>query len=248
MSYYTDAETGSEDYTVVDVYQRVEGNFLQGLYFDENIRQLYESAGLYGESHVQLLEPTDPTTMSLFSDDLLTASETPHLKQSGTHVVLEPSKVREMGSSYFAEGLAARSASEFACLTWKEKKIFIYDRATLTKLDSLNLDTDYTDEGWGLTSDEDTTYNGYYTMYASDGTSYIRKLDGYDMTVRSSIYVRDPNNGNAAVENINELEWANGFIYANIWLTDNIVKIDPSTGNVIKTWDMSTLEVAERAF
>ena len=52
MSYYTDAATGNEEFTVIDVYQRVEGNFIQGLYFDENIRQLYESAGLYGESHV----------------------------------------------------------------------------------------------------------------------------------------------------------------------------------------------------
>ena len=48
MSYYENAQTGDEDYTVTDVYMRSENNFLQGLYFDKDIRTFYESAGLYG--------------------------------------------------------------------------------------------------------------------------------------------------------------------------------------------------------
>ena len=63
--YYDDVKFGEEKYAVLDVYMRSENNFLQGLYFDKDERALYESAGVYGQSHIQKLKITDGTLASL---------------------------------------------------------------------------------------------------------------------------------------------------------------------------------------
>ena len=56
MKYYENSENGDEEYTVLDVYARTENNFLQGLYFDSDSREFYESSGLYKHSYIHKLE------------------------------------------------------------------------------------------------------------------------------------------------------------------------------------------------
>jgi len=86
-------------------------------------------------------------------------------------------------------------------------------------------------EGWGLTHDNTN-------LYASDGTEYIYVLDPKTFTVKREIEVKD--NG-VNVEFINELEYANGYIYANVLPHSIIIKIDPSTGEVVSKYDISPL-------
>ena len=101
-------------------------------------------------------------------------------------------------------------------------------------------------EGWGVTADESkVNQNGFYQLYISDGTSTIYVVDGETLTVQSSITVHS---GLTPYSNLNELEFANGHIYASVWMQDILLKIDPQTGKVVKTYDISTLENAERAF
>ena len=76
MGYFDPHENdGKNDFIVTDIYLRQENNFLQGLYFDADERAFYESAGLYGKSHVQRLAPQDPQTMSLMILDFFLGDE-----------------------------------------------------------------------------------------------------------------------------------------------------------------------------
>ena len=80
FSYFEDNESKAAEFTVLDVYMRTENNFLQGLYFDKDEREFYESAGLYRYSHIHKLAVQDPSTMSL--DASVEKSEQP--------IILEP--------------------------------------------------------------------------------------------------------------------------------------------------------------
>ena len=82
-------------------------------------------------------------------------------------------------------------------------------------------------------------------MYLSDGTERIFVLDGETLKVTDRIKVSD--NGEAQ-KDINELEYANGFIYANIWYSDDLIKIDPITGEIVKRYDFSVLRTAEISY
>ena len=90
--------------------------------------------------------------------------------------------------------------------------------------------------------------NGFYNLYMSDGTYHIFEIDGETMKPIRNIPVKDPEQGGKKISRINELEWVDGFIYANIWYKDVIIKIDPATGNVVKKWDIKSLMQAENAF
>jgi len=83
-------------------------------------------------------------------------------------------------------------------------------------------------------------------MYASDGSESIFIIDGETMEVTSSVMVTDKNN--RFVSRINELEFVDGFIYANVWYTRRLLKINPATGQVVKEWDLFELEQAEKNF
>lgn len=100
-------------------------------------------------------------------------------------------------------------------------------------------------EGWGLTSivrDD----REYYTMYMSDGSSKLFELDGSNFNVLRTIEVTDERG--QPLEMINELEYAKGFIYANVWHTDDIVKIDPNTGEVVMRYSVPELVYAEENY
>lgn len=118
---------------------------------------------------------------------------------------------------FFAEGLALLNG-RLLQLTWQNQRGFIYD------LNSFNLVNtfDYTGEGWGLTHDGQT-------LIMSDGTDRIRYLDPANFQVRVTVPVHD--NGRP-ITLLNELEFIKGELYANVWQTDRIARIDPKTGRV----------------
>jgi len=122
--------------------------------------------------------------------------------------------------SYFGEGLTAVNDS-LVQLTWQEKIGFIYDKQTFGLLGNFS----YSTQGWGL------TYNGS-ELIMSDGTSNLYFLDPVTYQKVGQISVRD---GNTSITNINELEYVNGTVYANIWQQQKIAIINPQTG-IVKGW------------
>ena len=144
-------------------------------------------------------------------------------------VELETGKVlnqKKVPDEFFAEGLALFNGRLYQ-LTWQTQRGFVYD------LDSFNLirDFSYTGEGWGLTHDGSS-------LIMSDGTSRIRFFNPDTFEVQRVITVQD--NGRDITQ-LNELEYIKGEIYANIWLTDRIARIDPQSGKVIAWINLSGL-------
>jgi len=135
-------------------------------------------------------------------------------------------KMISLPSEYFAEGLAVIGTRAFQ-LTWKNQEGFIYDAATFR----LEGKFGYDGEGWGLASD------GRW-LILSDGTSRIRFLDPATFRLARTIGVTA---SGQPVERLNELEWIKGEIFANVWQTDEVVRIDPATGVVRGIVDFSGL-------
>jgi glutamine cyclotransferase len=136
---------------------------------------------------------------------------------------------KRIADKYFAEGLTIFNGEVFL-LTWKENTLFVLDPTTLKTKRTLT----YAGEGWGLAS----TGN---QLVMSDGseTIYFRNASTFrvDRTVRVKL-------GQRYVTRINELEFAQGFLWANVWHTPLIIKINPTNGSVVQYYDLSAL-VAE---
>jgi glutaminyl-peptide cyclotransferase len=131
-----------------------------------------------------------------------------------------------LDNSYFGEGMTILN-NKLYYLTWRTKIGFIYDARTFKQIGEFNYNT----EGWGLTHNNKD-------LIMSDGTEKIYFLDSAKLAVTRTITVTD--NG-ARVKSLNELEWVNGYIFANVYETSRIVKIDPSTGKVVGRLDLSTI-------
>lgn len=126
---------------------------------------------------------------------------------------------------YFIEGSVEKDGKIFI-LTWENNLAFIYDAATLQYRSSYS----YPREGWGLTTD------GKY-LIASDGSSRLYFMDD-TFNVKKTLTVKLDGR---QVSLLNELEYIDGRIWANVYLSDLIVIIDPETGNVTATVDCSGL-------
>jgi glutaminyl-peptide cyclotransferase len=131
-----------------------------------------------------------------------------------------------LSAPYFGEGIIGWKDKIYQ-LTWKDQKGFIYNRADFKPLGEFA----YTGEGWGL------THNGK-SVIMSDGTDRLRLLDPETMAPQSTLAVTA--NG-CPVKDLNELEYIDGEIWANIWRTDLIARIDPETGKVKSFVDVSAL-------
>lgn len=156
--------------------------------------------------------------------------------QSGLRkVTIETGEVvqkKDLDDQYFGEGITLYEDLIYQ-LTWQSNIGFVYEKDTFEKVSTFSYET----EGWGITHD------GQF-LIMSDGTSTIHFLDPETMDVVRTITVLEKN---TEVENLNELEYINGRIYANIWLTDYIVKINPITGVVTGRIDLrGILDDAER--
>lgn len=133
---------------------------------------------------------------------------------------------RKIDSPYFAEGLTILRDTAYQ-LTWQNKEVFVYDARSLKPLRSLS----WSGEGWGIT--HDSTH-----LFISDGSDKIYVVRPTDLKLMRVVSVYD-NTG--PVNNLNELEYINGQLYANRWQYDVIVRIDPSTGSVTGRMDLTGL-------
>ena len=123
----------------------------------------------------------------------------------------------DLPGDLFGEGVAGLDG-RFYQLTWEGQKGFIYDAESLKKLGEFP----YSGEGWGLTSDGKS-------LIMSDGSDRLRFLDPKTFRVQREVAVRIEGR---PVERLNELEFIEGEIFANVWHTDQIVRINPDSGNV----------------
>ncbi|QDT64879.1 glutaminyl-peptide cyclotransferase [Calycomorphotria hydatis] len=139
-------------------------------------------------------------------------------------------KIRRLDNRLFGEGLASHGEHLYQ-LTWKAGVGFIYDRKTLNYVGRFR----YRGEGWGLTSDGKQ-------LILSNGSSTLQFLDPKNFRVTGNLTVRD---GNRIVNNLNELEFIDDVIYANVWFEDRIAMISPETGEVLSWIDCSELLPAE---
>ena len=210
----------------MDVLLRVDANFLQGLYFDSDTKIFYESAGLYGQSKVQELERVT-------------------VNEDYEKLVAKSGQTTNLDKKYFGEGMAPRSASEFVVLTWKENEMFILNRDTMEVNRKHKLPSG-PKEGWGITSVEKEDQE-HYTMYLSDGSSTIFELNGKSLQIVRQFKVTDEESGQE-YKQLNELEYAKGFIYANVWFSHDILKIDPQTGYVKQKWSLPNFKEAEQDY
>ena len=144
-------------------------------------------------------------------------------------VQLETGKVlqqHDVPAQYFGEGIIDWK-DQLIQLTWQSETGFVYG------LDDFKLrhTFSYPGEGWALT--RDSTH-----IYMSDGSSVLRILDPDTLTAVGSIMVTADG---VPVTNLNELEWVDGQIYANVWLTNRIARINPATGHVVGWIDLTGL-------
>jgi glutamine cyclotransferase len=133
---------------------------------------------------------------------------------------------RDIDPKYFGEGIVIWR-DRLIELTWKSHIGFVYDLASLRP----RSDFHYPGEGWALTQDG-------HRLIMSDGTSDLRFLDPNSLKEIGRVHVTCDGR---PIHNINELEWIKGEVYANIWLTNVIVRIDPATGTVVGLIDLSDL-------
>jgi glutaminyl-peptide cyclotransferase len=156
----------------------------------------------------------------LYRDGVLYESTGLNGRSSLRKVQLETGKVLQQVSvdrRYFAEGLTDWG-SRLVQLTWNTNVGFVYDLASFKQLQTFS----YQGEGWGLARDE-------RRLVMSDGTATLRYLDPQKLTVMGQVQVTD---GGAPVRDLNELEFIDGQVYANVWLTDRIAMIAPESGRV----------------
>jgi glutamine cyclotransferase len=132
----------------------------------------------------------------------------------------------ELPTEYFAEGLALFGGNLFQ-LTWLNQRCFVYDAATFKKIKEF----DYQGEGWGLTADGQS-------LIMSDGTDQLRFLNPKTFAVTKVIHVTAQGK---PVNRLNELEFIKGEVFANIWQTPFIIRVDPANGNVTGVIDCNAL-------
>ena len=167
--------------------------------------------------------PHDTTAFTeglVFNDGVLYESTGEYGFSSLRQVNLEDGVIQHevlLPNQYFGEGLTVVNDS-LVQLTWREKIGFIYDKETFGLLGNFS----YSSEGWGL------TFNGS-ALIMSDSTSKLTFLDPVTFQMVRQVNVHD---GNTPVTNINELEYINGAVYANIWMQQKIAIINPQTGTV----------------
>jgi len=128
-------------------------------------------------------------------------------------------------AQYFGEGITIWEDRIYQ-LTWRENTGFIYDKESFELLDTFTYET----EGWGLTHDGQQ-------LIMSDGSDTLYFLDPDTFVENGRIQVRDER-GNPVVR-LNEMAYIEGEVYANVWMTNRIVRIDPATGDVTGWIDLS---------
>jgi glutamine cyclotransferase len=138
----------------------------------------------------------------------------------------KPVQKLALAPQYFGEGIVDWGPNIYQW-TWQSHICFVYDRFTLRTLKQLS----YTGEGWGMTRTAKE-------LITSDGTATLRFRDPTSFKETHHILVKD---GTRVIDELNELEFIKGEIYANVWHTDLIARINPRDGHVIAWIDLTGL-------
>lgn len=138
-------------------------------------------------------------------------------------------QIHRLADQYFGEGIVIWQ-DKIIQLTWTSQVGFVYDLATFKQVGEFN----YATEGWGITHDGEK-------LIMSDGTNILYFLDPETFDKIGQVEVKY---GNYLVNRLNELEYINGEVFANVWMTDWIVRIDPKNGQVVGVIDLSGLHHA----
>ena len=204
---------------VADVKPFPRENFTQGLEISEG--ELYVSSGLYGKSAVRVYDWDSMTRM----------------------------REATLAPQFFAEGLT-RIDDKLYLLTWREGRLLVLDPVSL----EIQAAMGYQGEGWGLAHHDQS-------LWLSDGSERLIRLDlsnSLSQGHRQDPPQYPPNQDKAALnkpavtiidvtlegkplKRLNELEWVDGELWANIWQTDTIARIDPHSGDVVGLIDASDL-------
>ena len=136
----------------------------------------------------------------------------------------QPVQRLDLAQRYFGEGIAGDHLYQ---LTWRENTAFVYDLKSFERVTSHFIPT----EGWGL------TWDGEH-LILSDGSHQLYFLDPQTMVADRIVAVQAEGQ---PVRNLNELEYIDGEVWANVWMTEQIVRIDPSSGAVTGVIDLSGL-------
>ncbi len=176
--------------------------------------------------------PHDPTAFTqglVYANGCLYESTGLHGQSTVRQVELETGQIRRVEAldpRWFGEGIALFQ-DRLLQLTWQEGLVLLYDPTSLARRAILT----YRREGWGLTHDGTR-------LIASDGTATLHLLDPFSLADVGQLQVRSPQ---GAVSRLNELEWVEGEIYANVWGTDLIARIAPEDGTVTGWVDLRGL-------
>ena len=179
--------------------------------------------------------PHDPEAFTQgleYVDGVLYESTGLHGRSSIRRVKLDTGAVlqkKDIGREHFGEGITLFKADVFQ-LTWQSGVAFVYDRSTFAPRRSFK----YSGEGWGLTHDQ-------RHLIMSDGTEYLRFLEPSTFAEQRRVRVTGVGQ---PVKNLNELEFVKGEIFANVWMTDFIARIDPTSGRVAGYIDLRGLMLA----
>lgn len=192
---------------------------------------LAESAPRYGYT-VQASYPHDPRAFTqglLWRNGFVYESTGLQGRSSVRKVTLEtgvPEQERMVDSRYFGEGMVDWK-DRLITLTWQSGIGFVYDLETFEQIG----DFSYPGEGWGLTRDD-------HRIIMSDGTATLRFLDPETLQETGRVQVTDEGR---PVDRLNELEFVKGEVFANIWQSDSIARIDPKSGKVTGWIDLTGL-------
>jgi len=189
--------------------------YTQGLILKDQ-DTLIESAGLYGASAIHYLNREDMTV----------------------------GKEAKLDKEYFGEGcelVNINGESLIYQLTWRERKVFVWKADTLEQKEVLDLPEKIT-SGWGITSRQEKGPDGVSRLYfyVSDGTPNIYVVDPQSFSVVKTIRIK--RSDGSEVQNLNELEFIKGKLWANIYYSNEIAIINPATGYVEKILDVTELQ------
>jgi glutamine cyclotransferase len=180
--------------------------------------------------------PHDPTAFTqglAYRDGFLYEGTGLQGRSSLRKVRLETGEVvqqMDLPPEFFGEGIALVK-NEVVELTWQSQIGFVYNLSDFHFLRRFS----YSGEGWGLATNGKGKGN---EIFMSDGTAEIRVLDSRTLAEKRRFTVHD---GETRIDQLNELEFVEGEIFANIWQTDRIARISPQTGEVVGWIDLTGL-------
>ena len=169
----------------------------------------------------------------VFKDDVLYEGTGQYGHSTLRRVELETGDIlqmRELSDQFFGEGITIYE-DKIIQLTWQSNVGFVYDKYSFELLQGFN----YSTEGWGITHDGTR-------LIMSDGTSTLHFLNPQTFEEIGQLEVFD---NDSPITRLNELEYIQGEIYANVWQTDWVARIAPQTGLVIGWIDLRGLLTAE---